>query len=187
MARAPAKVNRNSGAESTIEALLALQRIAEVPTLRSTCAIDRSAMPPSRWRTSRSREFTARPLAAQLVAIPVRPPRQIVERVLMQRAPSGAASTARTPITLTYWPAANPAETRLAMRLAEQWNAANTDVQVRVQPLPAGRSSEEVLLAAIVAKATPDVCPTSHRRCWRASCARGASCAWTIASRRRRD
>jgi multiple sugar transport system substrate-binding protein len=28
---------------------------------------------------------------------------------------------------------------------------------VRVQPLPAGRSSEEVLLAAIVAKATPDV------------------------------
>jgi multiple sugar transport system substrate-binding protein len=30
-------------------------------------------------------------------------------------------------------------------------------VQVKVQPLPAGRSSEEVLLAAIVAKATPDV------------------------------
>jgi multiple sugar transport system substrate-binding protein len=29
---------------------------------------------------------------------------------------------------------------------------------VRVQPLPAGRSSEEVLLAAIVAKATPDIC-----------------------------
>ena len=43
------------------------------------------------------------------------------------------------------------------MRLAKQWNAENPDVQVRVQPLPAGRSSEEVLLAAIVAKATPDV------------------------------
>ena len=43
------------------------------------------------------------------------------------------------------------------MRLAEQWNAENPDVQVRVQPLPAGRSTEEVLLAAIVARATPDV------------------------------
>jgi multiple sugar transport system substrate-binding protein len=43
------------------------------------------------------------------------------------------------------------------MRLAAQWNVENPDVQVRVQPLPAGRSTEEVLLAAIVAKATPDV------------------------------
>jgi multiple sugar transport system substrate-binding protein len=66
-------------------------------------------------------------------------------------------SKAPPPITLTYWPAANPPETRLAIRLAAQWNAENPDVQVRVQPLPAGRSSEEVLLAAIVAKATPDV------------------------------
>ena len=62
------------------------------------------------------------------------------------------------PITLTYWPAANPDETRLATRLTERWNAEHPDVQVRVQPLPAGRSTEEVLLAAIVAKATPDVC-----------------------------
>ena len=61
------------------------------------------------------------------------------------------------PITLTYWPAANPVEVRLATKLADSWNAENPDVQVRVQPLPAGRSSEEVLLAAIVAKATPDV------------------------------
>ena len=63
----------------------------------------------------------------------------------------------RAPITLTYWPAANPSEVRLATLLATQWNAEHPDVQVRVQPLPAGRSSEEVLLAAIVAKATPDV------------------------------
>jgi multiple sugar transport system substrate-binding protein len=64
---------------------------------------------------------------------------------------------ASRPITLTYWPAANPSETRLANQLAAQWNKENPDVQVRVQPLPAGRSTEEVLLAAIVAKATPDV------------------------------
>ena len=70
---------------------------------------------------------------------------------------SAASRRASPPITLTYWPAANPPETRLAMRLTAQWNAENPGVQVRVQPLPAGRSSEEVLLAAIVAKATPDV------------------------------
>jgi multiple sugar transport system substrate-binding protein len=58
---------------------------------------------------------------------------------------------------LTYWPAANPIEVRLATRLVERWNVEHPDVQVKVQPLPAGRSSEEVLLAAIVAKATPDV------------------------------
>ena len=46
---------------------------------------------------------------------------------------------------------------QLATLLTTRWNASHPDVQVRVQPLPAGRSSEEVLLAAIVAKATPDV------------------------------
>jgi multiple sugar transport system substrate-binding protein len=61
------------------------------------------------------------------------------------------------PITLTYWPAANPIEVLVADSLTARWNAENPDVQVRVQPLPAGRSSEEVLLAAIVARATPDV------------------------------
>jgi multiple sugar transport system substrate-binding protein len=68
-----------------------------------------------------------------------------------------AEPSAGGPVTLTYWPAANPAEVRLATRLVTRWNAEHPDVQVRVQPLPAGRSSEEVLLAAIVAKATPDV------------------------------
>lgn len=103
-------VNRDAGAESTIEALLALQLVAGDPE-------------------------------ATLEA------RRVV-----------AGDTRRAPITLTYWPAANPTETRLAIRLVEQWNRDNPDVQVRVQPLPAGRSSEEVLLAAIVARATPDVC-----------------------------
>src|SRR5213076_3268891 len=42
--------------------------------------------------------------------------------------------------------------------LAERWNALHPGVQVRVQPLPAGHSSEEVLLAAIVGHATPDLC-----------------------------
>jgi multiple sugar transport system substrate-binding protein len=82
------------------------------------------------------------------------------ERLVLRRKPAGLEineSSPDGPITLTYWPAANPTETRLATRLVASWNAEHPDIQVRVQPLPAGRSSEEVQLAAIVANATPDV------------------------------
>ncbi|MFL5581954.1 MAG: extracellular solute-binding protein [Gemmatimonadaceae bacterium] len=102
-------VNRNAGAESTIEALLALGVVSREPE--------------AAWHARRAVD----PRVAR-------------------------------PVVLTYWPAANPTETRLANALVARWNAAHPDVQVRVQPLPAGRSSEEVLLAAIVARATPDVC-----------------------------
>ena len=144
----PLRVNRNAGAESTIEALLALQRVASNPDAAEYIRYRAVGAP-----------------ALSLTSIPdhrefVSPGR---EHLVLRRAANGTVvpdsheSTTGPPITLTYWPAANPPETRLAMRLATQWNAENPDVQVRVQPLPAGRSSEEVLLAAIVAKATPDV------------------------------
>ncbi|MDB4871845.1 MAG: hypothetical protein JWL97_2849, partial [Gemmatimonadales bacterium] len=140
----PLKVNRNSGAESTVEALLALQRVTSNPI---------------------AAEYVHyRPvgeLSTSLASVPNQ--REYIgpagERLILRRGASGVeiARSAAPPITLTYWPAANPPETRLALRLAAEWNAENPDVQVRVQPLPAGRSSEEVLLAAIVAKATPDI------------------------------
>ncbi len=142
----PITVNRNAGAESTIEALLALQRVAADPD-----AAD---------------QLRFRPVAAPSVSLAAVPDRREYAgpaggRVVVRRVGTGIdiepASAAASPIVLTYWPAANPIEVRLAARLAAEWNAAHPDVQVRVQPLPAGRSSEEVLLAAIVAKATPDV------------------------------
>ncbi len=61
-------------------------------------------------------------------------------------------------VRLTYWPAQNEYERLLAGELAAQWNEAHPGVQVTVQPIPAGQSSEEVLLAAIVAGTTPDIC-----------------------------
>lgn len=39
-----------------------------------------------------------------------------------------------------------------------EWNRARKDIIVNLQPLPASRSTEEALLAAIAAKTTPDVC-----------------------------
>lgn len=141
-----AQVNRNAGAESTIEALLALQSVTS----------DAEAAPYLRYRAAGQR-------ATSLDSIP--DSREFVgptgERLVLRRRPAGLeiheSSPPGGPITLTYWPAANPTETRLATRLVASWNAEHPDIQVRVQPLPAGRSSEEVLLAAIVAHATPDV------------------------------
>ena len=142
----PEQVNRNAGAESTIEALLALQRVAGSPDAMKYLAY-RSVDPPATTLTDAPdrRTFDA-PSGGRLSL------RRQARGIEVVESHASAA-----PITLTYWPAANPSETWLATRLASQWNAENPDVQVRVQPLPAGRSSEEVLLAAIVAKATPDI------------------------------
>jgi len=139
-------VNRNSGAESTIESLLALQRVtrnadaAEYLRYRVVGAPSASLAD-----LPEQREFSG-PGGGRVVVRREGAGLRVVES-------HGAA----TPITLTYWPAANPPETRLAIRLAAEWNRDHPDVQVRVQPLPAGRSTEEVLLAAIVARATPDI------------------------------
>ena len=140
----PAKVNRNSGAESTIEALLALQRVTR----------NADAAEYLHYRAAGTRSATLADVAAQ---------REYTGpaggKVTVRNGSAGLDVTASHGgrVTLTYWPAANPFETRLAIRITDQWNRENPDVQVRVQPLPAGRSTEEVLLAAIVARATPDV------------------------------
>ncbi|HJU68396.1 MAG TPA: sugar ABC transporter substrate-binding protein [Gemmatimonadaceae bacterium] len=142
----PVQVNRNAGAESTIEALLALQRVAGSPEAMEYLTYRTVDVPAATLTTVPDRR-TFEGAAQKRLTL-----RREAEGIDVVESPSAAA-----PITLTYWPAANPSETWLATRLASQWNADNPDVQVRVQPLPAGRSSEEVLLAAIVAKATPDI------------------------------
>ncbi len=45
----------------------------------------------------------------------------------------------------------------LAQELVAQWNKLHPNVQVKQQPIPESRSSEEVVLAAVVGKTTPDV------------------------------
>ena len=61
-------------------------------------------------------------------------------------------------VTLVYWTSQNPQERAWADLLVARWNEANPTIQVVAQPIPAGQSSEEVLLAAIVAGTTPDLC-----------------------------
>jgi multiple sugar transport system substrate-binding protein len=61
-------------------------------------------------------------------------------------------------IVLTYWPAPNPQEVALAESLVGEWNHRHPDIRVLMQPIPVSQSTEEVLLAAIAGKTTPDIC-----------------------------
>jgi multiple sugar transport system substrate-binding protein len=142
----PVKLNKNSGAESTIEALLALQRVSNSPEAAEHAMYKPAESPSASLVTTPKRRVFVAPDSSTVVVSATSSGLQIAR---------GAGT--RAAITLTYWPAANPAEVSLATKLVARWNAENPDIHVRVQPLPAGRSTEEVLLAAIVAKATPDV------------------------------
>lgn len=150
----PARVNRNAGAESTIEALLAFERVARDPDAAEYVRYHSAEAPVfSLTDLPGTRTF----VASGGESIVIRRGSSGLEIVRRDQEPATASGRVAGPVTLTYWPAANPVEVELAQRLTAQWNAENPDVQVRVQPLPAGRSSEEVLLAAIVARSTPDV------------------------------
>lgn len=63
-----------------------------------------------------------------------------------------------TIVELTYWPAPNQQEVQLADSIVKKWNRLHPTIHVRMQPIPVSQSTEEVLLAAIAGKTTPDVC-----------------------------
>ena len=73
-----------------------------------------------------------------------------------QEQPAGAVSGSTAEIT--YWPAPNTQEIELAETLVLAWNKLHPEIPVRMQPIPVSQSTEEVLLAAIAGKTTPDVC-----------------------------
>ena len=58
---------------------------------------------------------------------------------------------------LLFWCSNNPREIDLCNSFTETWNQANPEKRVHLQPIPEGQSSEEVILAAVVGKTTPDI------------------------------
>lgn len=64
-----------------------------------------------------------------------------------------AALTAKGPITI--WLSNNPDELAWGKAMVEKWNAAHSDQKVTAQEIPAGKSSEEVIGAAITAGNAP--------------------------------
>ncbi len=62
----------------------------------------------------------------------------------------------RNSAELLYWSSNNGGEIEFSKWVVQKWNAkANT--KIRYQPIPEGQTSEEILLAAVVAGTTPDI------------------------------
>lgn len=58
---------------------------------------------------------------------------------------------------LTYWSSNNGGEIQFAQWAVANWNSEHPDAPIKYQPMPEGTSSEEIILAAVVAKTTPDI------------------------------
>lgn len=58
---------------------------------------------------------------------------------------------------LIYWSSNNTEEIQFARYAVDEWNKNNPGENVSFQPVPEGQSSEEVILAAVVGKTTPDI------------------------------
>lgn len=56
-----------------------------------------------------------------------------------------------------FWSSSNPEEIKFTKQYVDRWNASHPDMPFFFQPVPEGQSSEEVLLAAVVGKTTPDI------------------------------
>ena len=58
---------------------------------------------------------------------------------------------------LLFWCSNNNQEIKLSNITTEKWNRTHPEAPIHMQPIPEGQSSEEVILAAVVGKTTPDV------------------------------
>ena len=58
---------------------------------------------------------------------------------------------------ILYWCSNNSDEIKFAKNITDEWNKNNPNDQVKYQAVPEGRSSEEIILAAVVGGTTPDI------------------------------
>ncbi len=58
---------------------------------------------------------------------------------------------------LLFWCSNNPREISLCDSFTRNWNGTHAANLIHQQPIPEGQSSEEVILAAVVGKTTPDI------------------------------
>ena len=59
--------------------------------------------------------------------------------------------------SLLYWSSNNGGEIEFSQWAVEEWNKENLNKKINYQPIPEGQTSEEILLAAVVAGTTPDI------------------------------
>ncbi|MEE9119245.1 MAG: extracellular solute-binding protein, partial [Calditrichia bacterium] len=59
---------------------------------------------------------------------------------------------------IVYWTAPSVEVTEFETEIVAEWNSTHPDIQIDWKTIPAGRSSEEVILTAIATKTGPDIC-----------------------------
>ena len=59
--------------------------------------------------------------------------------------------------SFVFWASSNPEEIKFTSQYVDRWNESHPDLPFSFQPVPEGQSSEEVILAAVVGKTTPDI------------------------------
>ncbi|MCC6727359.1 MAG: extracellular solute-binding protein [Saprospiraceae bacterium] len=69
----------------------------------------------------------------------------------------GKDASQRNDFAIEYWSSNNGGEIAFSKWAVQRWNQSHPDQPVKYQPVPEGQSSEEIILAAVVAKTTPDI------------------------------
>ena len=83
--------------------------------------------------------------------------RYLLYLLLLGLAGCSKDATTKGGFALEYWSSNNGGEISFSRSAVEAWNDAHPDSPVKYQPVPEGQSSEEIILAAVVAKTTPDI------------------------------
>lgn len=68
-----------------------------------------------------------------------------------------SSQSSRKDYALTYWSSSNNGEIQFSKTLSDRWNLLRPNEKIHYQPVPEGQSSEEIILAAVVGKTTPDI------------------------------
>lgn len=70
---------------------------------------------------------------------------------------SASCTTSDKEDQMLFWSSSNAQEITLSKRYIEKWNNNHPEKQIKFQPIPEGQSSEEIILASVVGKTTPDI------------------------------
>ncbi len=81
---------------------------------------------------------------------------KLVQIVLIIFVFSACSSDKKNKDILTYWSSNNMQEITFTRYFVKKWNDKHA-YKIKFQPIPEGQSSEEVLMAAVVGKTTPDI------------------------------
>jgi len=70
---------------------------------------------------------------------------------------TASCSRSGTAEQMLFWSSSNAQEITFSRKHIDKWNQNHPDKEIKFQPIPEGQSSEEIILASVVGKTTPDI------------------------------